>query len=182
MPSIFGISFFAQGPSINIQTSNKDLQGISVDLRISCRSTLSTVNSGSPSFDTNDFTVTFRDECLDTTISPPAYRDPYSVPLYTNDAKGITRAPGQTLVCAEPYNRLILVGTSGVVTPATFTFNPLTDVISVQPVDRNNVGSYGFKFETCVDVPLNSGTTVSRCAQSETFNVVITDPCLGTSI
>lgn len=83
VPFGLGISWSGATLTFGVQTADKSLDGVSVDLKITCQSTNSlTGPNDTPSTLTEEFTVTYRDECYNTEIVPPPIGTTKSVPLF----------------------------------------------------------------------------------------------------
>ena len=177
VPAGLGISFAS--PVFSLITDNKDLNGRSIDLQITCVAPLSKTGPGGvPSSAINKFTVQYRDECYDTSIIP-ASRSSYTAYLYQFDTKLYTKSM-QTIVSCPPITEtLIRTGTMNVINPAVFE-HPAPGVIEVNPSIYENLGTYYFIIRSCVDV--DGGLTSPICRDSSEFAVQITDPCINTQI
>ena len=101
VPFGLGITFSGSTLAFGVQTSNKALNGVSVDLKITCQSTNSLTGPGNtPSTVTNEFTVTYIDECYNTSIIPPPIGTTMSVPLFEQSYVPFTMATS-VLTCPD---------------------------------------------------------------------------------
>jgi len=85
-----------------IRTSSKSLNQQTIYLSIICFDYVNTSPSG---YARNDFMVTFRDECIDSIISPPSVNS-YDVPLYDLSIVGFSPSQNAKLNCATIYYEL----------------------------------------------------------------------------
>ena len=117
VPAGYGITVLS-APTLLIQTSDKNLNGIVMPLKFSCRSTLSKVNNGSAPIVTDNVTVTYVDECQQSILYPANTQDA-TMMLYQQGSSPFV-VPYSTFSCGEFSSSLIYPDTHPFATAPTF--------------------------------------------------------------
>jgi hypothetical protein len=68
--------------AVEVKTASKSLAGLTYTYTLTCKSTLSTVALGTV---TQNFQVYFYDECKDTVLTPPSFKDMTTMIYFYSD-------------------------------------------------------------------------------------------------
>lgn len=110
---------------------------------------------------TENFTVTITDACLVTSFVWPTF-DPISIDLYAPETTTIALAETAVVGC-EPVTMsidsiLTTPGFVGTIPPITIDNNGGSPILTINPMDPNNVGTFTVVLEACTTLPQNGQT------------------------
>lgn len=147
IPPEFGVSDPGIFPILEILTDNKNLNNLPVTYQFTCASILS--EQGPASVTTHQVTVTYRDECYDTTVFAPITEDA-TVYLYEESQIQFT-VPTTTLACGAPETTIIYLDPSGPDTPPVSVNDPEGTII-IDPSSPASEGEYIVVLQSCITV------------------------------
>lgn len=176
MPNGYGINILP-APVLEINTADKNLNGVEMPLKFSCRSTLSKMDNGSAPVVTAPVTVTYVDECSESPLYPANTQDATML-LYEVGGPPFV-VPFSTFSCGEFTSSLVYPDDHPFNTAPTFSINAFDGVVMTISDSRDNIGSFPLKIESCITI-YSSGEL--RCVMSDEFTVTIIDPCPLTTI
>ena len=96
----------------------------------------------------HDFTINFRDECLDTVITP-AVNDDVVIPLGKFFYEGLLQQSTQSLNCNPIRYRMFVKETTSV-DPVDIYWNLEYNDYELNPTERDNRGDYVVVLQSCV--------------------------------
>ena len=164
-------------PLLEINTADKNLDGVQLALKFACRSTLSKMDNGSAPIVTNSLIVTYIDECLESNIYPANTQDATML-LYEMGGPSFV-VPYSTFTCGDFVSTLVYPDTHPFDTAPMFVINDFDGEVMTLSDSRDNIGSYPLKIESCITI---YSTFEQRCVMSEEFTITINDPCPFTTI
>lgn len=185
VPDGFHISNPGTDPYLEIETSDKGLNGASIDLKFTCVSPLSATGpGGSPSTIAHAFTVRYKDECYSSNVFEPLAED-QSFDLYAPATIRFT-VPYSSLACNDVVTSIAVVTPDDALTPQ-FTLDQQKGLIYFDPIYREQAREYQVVLRSCIwvfDDPRRAPEAYTEVCSppSQPFTVTLEDPCATTAI
>ena len=185
IPEEFAITNPGVKPFLEIDTSDKLLNGASIDLKFTCVSPLSETGvDGSPSTISHPFTVRYKDECYSSNVFEPLAED-QTFQLYEPGKISFT-VPYSSLSCNDVVTSIAVVTPDDSLTPE-FTLDQEKGLIYFDPMYREQARDYTVVLQSCIyvyDDPRDDPDTYTEVCSppSQPFQVKVEDPCKNTGI
>lgn len=146
VPAIYGVSdITGQGPFLQIETGDKNLNNMFVNLKFTCASVLSEAIG---KIAQTSLRVTYVDECYDSEVYAPIATN---ADVWLYETSEVLFTPGSLgfSSCGPVFNNIISVSPDDANTPP-MTINDVNGSIVLSPDSINNLGQYTVVIETCI--------------------------------